>query len=146
MYMDFTGHKSLNGVEYEDFLKKARENKKFEFTLDGNTYRSDEYQFENAKFWRMFRNNETLIPLKIFISFEDHMEDPIFGENTFPERFEDITIVGYDFVIETPQSEKKKKNKDGEEESEEKETKIENSDSKVSEDEKKEETSEKGNS
>lgn len=96
MTMDFSTLKSKNGERYDDFVKKAKEKKKFEFTLDGNFYKSDEYEIENAKFWRIFRNNEDLIPYKIFISFEDHMEDKIFGEYTFPERFEDITIVSYD--------------------------------------------------
>ncbi len=110
MVMDFSTLKSQNGEKYDDFVKKAKENKKFEFTLDGNTYRSDEYEMENAKFWRMFRNNENLIPLKIFISFEDHMEEKIFGEYSFPERFTDINITSYDFVVETPSTKNKEKN------------------------------------
>lgn len=118
MYMDLTGLKSQNGEKYDDFVKKAKENKKFEFILDGNLYRSDEYEIENAKFWRMFRNNENLIPLKIFISFEDHMEEQIFGESTFPERFPDMNITSYDFVIEAP-SIKDKKSKDDDTEAKE---------------------------
>ena len=96
MTMDLSTLKSKNGEKYEDFVIKAKEKKKFAFNLDGNFYRSDEYEIENAKFWRVFRNNEELIPYKIFISFEDHMEDKMFGECTFPERFSDITIVSYD--------------------------------------------------
>lgn len=96
MTMDLSNLTSKNGEKYEEFVKKAKESKKFEFNLDGNFYRSDEYEIENAKFWRMFRNNEDLIPFKIFISFEDHMEEKIFGDSSFPDRFPDITIVSYD--------------------------------------------------
>ena len=96
MTMDFSTLKSQNGESFDDFVKKAKEKKKFEFTLDGNRYVSDEYEVENMKFWRIYRNNENQVPFKIFISFEDHMEEKIFGEFSFADKFPDITIVSYD--------------------------------------------------
>ena len=61
MTMDFSTLKSKNGERYDDFVKKAKEKKKFEFTLDGNFYKSDEYEIDNANHADYFITDMLLI-------------------------------------------------------------------------------------
>lgn len=96
MSVEYAGKYSQNGERFDVFVKKAKENKKFKFTLDGRTYVADEYKIDEVMLWRIFRNEKDIVPMNIFLSFDEFMEQKIFEELTFAQRFEDMNILGYE--------------------------------------------------
>lgn len=95
MVAEFSSKFSKNGERFDVFVKKAKENKKFKFTLDGRTYVSDEYEIDGVMLWRIFKNEKDIVPMNIFLSFDEFMEQGIFESLSFPQRFEDMDILEY---------------------------------------------------
>ena len=51
MIANYSSKVSRNGVNFHQFVKSAKENKKFRFVLDGRTYVADEYMVDEAILW-----------------------------------------------------------------------------------------------
>ena len=99
---------SRNGVNFHQFVKEAKEKKKFKFLLDGRTYVADEYKIDQAVLWRIFRNEKDIVPMSIFMSFNELLEDETFYGMSFGERFEDMEIE----ILEKPPEEPKPESAD----------------------------------
>ena len=84
---------SRNGVNFSQFVKDAKEKKKFRFLLDGRTYVADEYKIDEVLLWRIFRNENDIVPMCIFLSFDELLESESFDGVSFASRFEDMEIL-----------------------------------------------------
>lgn len=83
---------SRNGISFQQFVRGAKEKKIFKFILDGRTYVADEYKVDEAILWRIFRNEKDIVPMSIFMSFDELLEDEAFEGFSFAARFEDMEI------------------------------------------------------
>ncbi len=96
MIANYSSKVSRNGVNFHQFVKSAKENKKFRFVLDGRTYVADEYMVDEAILWRIFRNENDIVPTNIFLSFDELLEEGVFEGLSFGERYEDMDILNFD--------------------------------------------------
>ena len=96
---------SRNGMNFHQFVKAAKEKKRFRFLLDGRMYVADEYKIDQAALWRIFRNEKDIVPMSIFMSFDELLEDETFEGISFAGRFEDMEVEILEQLPEPPKPE-----------------------------------------
>ncbi len=103
---------SRNGMNFHYFVNEAKNKKRFRFLLDGRMYVADEYKIDEAFLWRIFRNEKDIVPMSIFMSFDELLEKETFEGISFAGRFEDMEIEILEQLPEPEQTSKPKESKE----------------------------------